>query len=381
MNENLDIINTAVFLIIKAVIVAARFSGMVRKRSLKRLAAMEVDAKDKEIIFLRDMVEQLQMQVSILQKGIRKKQKNPRYTLREKLFILWQMETFQIPRRRVTEYFGTARSTLYRWLHKIEDQQQTSIPANKTPIEIAVLIWQITKSNINWGRIRIANQLALLNIFISASTVRNILQRPKPRNSPTSFEIPREAQEKTEPRSIPAWYPNHVWSVDTTMVLCWGLWPIHIFVVIDHFSRKVMSVTTLEGPNAGWINNALESAIEKYGPPKHIISDQAHIFTGDVFAELLDKYNIKPRLGAVGKHGSIAVTERVIKTLKYEWLKRVTFIKEIDHLTVLCGKFETWYNSWRPHMTLDGIRPDDVYYEKKPEKPERDAKTAPYNIE
>jgi len=107
------------------------------------------------------------------------------------------------------------------------------------------------------------------------------------------------------------------------MVLCWRLWPIHIFVVIDHFSRKVMSVTPLEGPNAGWINNALESAIEKHGAPKHIISDQAGVFTGNVFAELLDIWNVKPRFGAVGKHGSISVTEIIIKTLKYEWLKRV----------------------------------------------------------
>ncbi|MFZ2149236.1 MAG: DDE-type integrase/transposase/recombinase [Sedimentisphaerales bacterium] len=380
MDKNPDIINFAVSMIIKAVVIAARFSGIVRKRSLKRLAAMEVDAKDKEILFLRDMVEQLQMQVSILQKGIKKKQKNTRYTLREKLFILWQMETFQIPRRRVTEYFGIARSTLYRWLHKIEDLQQTSIPANKTPIEIAVLIWQITKSNINWGRIRIANQLALLNIFISASTVRNILQRPKPRNTPTSFEIPREAQEKTESRSIPTWYPNHVWSVNTTMVLCWGFWSINIFVVIDHFSRKVMSVTPLEGPNAGWINNALESAIEKHGAPKHIISDQAGVFTRNVFAELLDSWNVKPRFGAVGKHGSISVTERVIKTLKYEWLKRVPIIKRFDHLTMLCEEFECWYNSWRPHMTLEGFRPDDVYYNKKPKKPKRDSKTVPCHI-
>ncbi len=48
MNKNLDIINLAVSIIIKAVVIAARFSGRVRKRSLKRLAAMEVDAKDKE---------------------------------------------------------------------------------------------------------------------------------------------------------------------------------------------------------------------------------------------------------------------------------------------------------------------------------------------
>ena len=117
------------------------------------------------------------------------------------------------------------------------------------------------------------------------------------------------------------------------MVFCWGLWPIHICMVIDPFSRKAVAAMPLEGPNAGWINNALESAIEQYGPPKHLISDQAYIFTGDVFKELLGKYNIKHRPGAVGKHGSIAVTERVNKTLKYEWLRRVAFIRNIDHLT------------------------------------------------
>ena len=72
---------------------------------------------------------------------------------------------------------------------------------------------------------------------------------------------------------------------------------------------------------------------------------------------------------------------RVIKTLKYEWLKRVVLIKEFHHLTMLCKEFEIWYNSWRPHMTLDGLQPDDVYYEKNPEKPKRDAKTVPCKIE
>jgi hypothetical protein len=88
MSKNLDIINFAVSLIIKAALIAARFSGRARKRSLRRLVTMDINEKDKEILFLRDMVDQLKMQVSILQKGIKKKQKNPRYTLREKLFIL-----------------------------------------------------------------------------------------------------------------------------------------------------------------------------------------------------------------------------------------------------------------------------------------------------
>jgi len=379
-NKNHDTITFAVSLIFKAAIVAAKYSGRVRKRSLKRLAAMDINEKDKENLFLKDKVYQFETQVSILQKRIKKHLKKPRYILRERLLILWHMETFQIPRRKVTEYLGISRSTIYRWLHKIQDDKQVRIPANKTPREITALIWEITKSNISWGRVRIANQLSLLNIFISASTVRNILRRPAPDKTPAST-TKKDNNEKIEARSIPAWYPNHVWSVDTTTVLCWGLWPIHIFVVIDHFSRKVMSMAPLEGPNAGWFNNALESAIEKHGAPKHIISDQAGVFTGNVFAELLDSWNVKPRFGAVGKHGSISVTERVIKTLKYEWLKQVPIIKGFDHLTMLCEECECWYNSWRPHMTLDGIRPDDVYYDKKPEKPDRDSKTVPNNIE
>jgi putative transposase len=380
MTNNIDIINAAVALIIKAAILAFRFSGRARKRSLKRLSKMDIDSKDKEIIFLRDKVNQQQMQITILQKGTRKRQKNPRYTIRERHFIICHMETFQIPKCRITEHLGIAKSTLYRWLHKIQDQNNSRIPVNKTSMKIASLVWEITKDNVSWGKVRIANQLRLLKIFLSSSTVRNILNRPQPPKQPVSQPKHKKAEDE-QARSIPAWYPNHVWSIDTTMVYCWGLWPVHICVIIDHFSRKVMAVVPLEGPNAGWINNALESAIEKYGPPKHIISDQGAVFIGDVFAELLGKYEILHRFGAIGKHGSIAIMERVNKTLKYEWLKRVAIIKDCNHLTELCSEFEKWYNSWRPHMTLDGFRPDDVYYNNKPGKPGRDDKTVPTNIE
>jgi transposase InsO family protein len=382
MADNLEILNAAVSLLVRAVLLAARFSGRVRQRSLRRLASRDIDANAREILFLKDRVYQLEMQVSILQKHLRKKGRKPRYEVRERLLILWHIEAFQIPRRRVSRYFGIARSTLYRWLHRIEDQTPSSTPPNKTPTEIASLVWEITKANLSWGRIRIANQLKLLGIFLSASTVRNILQRSKPRSTPTAPSAATEkTEEKTEARSIPAWYPNHVWSVDTTKVLCWGLWTIQVLMAIDHFSRKVVCVAPLEGPNAGWIVETLEQALQKHGVPKHIISDQAKVFVGDVFAALLQQWNIKPRFGAVGKHGSIAVTERVIKTLKYEWLKHVPLITGFDHLTLLCGEFESWYNTWRPHMTLEGFRPDDLYYSRKLKTPKRNAKTVPGDIE
>ncbi|HIL70623.1 MAG TPA: transposase, partial [Verrucomicrobia bacterium] len=304
-----------------------------------------------------------------------------RYTLGERLLILWHIETFQIPRRRVSQYFGIARSTLYRWLHKIDDQSLSRVPSNKTTQQIASFVWEIASSNVHWGRIRTANQLALLNIFISASTVRNILRRPYPPRGPAALIVSQESSVISASPPIPAWYPNHVWSIDTTTVMSWGLMPVHVLMVIDHFSRKVVCVTPLEGPNAAWIIDALEKAIEIHGPPKHIISDQARVFVGDAFAELLVRWHIMPRFGAVGKHGSIAVTERVIKTLKEEWLHRVVLIRGFDHLTQLCSEFETWYNTWRPHMSLEGARPDDFYYHNRPEKPSHESKIIPSNIE
>jgi hypothetical protein len=59
---------------------------------------------------------------------------------------------------------------------------------------------------------------------------------------------PEKTQEKPESRSIPAWYPNHMWSIDTTTVLCWALWSIRVLVAVDHFSRKVICVVPLQGP-------------------------------------------------------------------------------------------------------------------------------------
>ncbi|AQQ71443.1 putative transposase OrfB [Limihaloglobus sulfuriphilus] len=379
MNSNFEIVNYAGGLILKAVVIAAGFSGRIRKKSLKRLARMNVDEKDKEILFLRNKVEQLQMQNSILLKANSKEPQGKRYSLREKLYVIFYMENYQIARNKISKHLGVAKSTYYRWLKRIEEKSKNHVPANKTPDDVVSLVWEIARANTGWGRHRIANQLKLLGIFLAASTSRNILNRPEPKNRPKMSS--KKKIDKPEARQIPAWYPNHVWSIDTTVVRKWGLFAVHVCVIIDHFSRKVVAAAPLEGPNAGWVINIMDEAIDKYGSPKHLISDQGSVFISEAFAECLRHYNIKHRLGAIGKHGSIAVTERVNRTLKSEWLNRVPIIRGIDHLQELCDKFQLWYNTWRPHMSLDGKRPDDVFFGNLPEAPARDAKTVPANIE
>lgn len=56
MDKNRDTIACAVSLIFRAAIVAAKYSGRVRKRGFKRLAAMDINEKDKENLFRKDKV-------------------------------------------------------------------------------------------------------------------------------------------------------------------------------------------------------------------------------------------------------------------------------------------------------------------------------------
>ncbi len=169
--------------------------------------------------------------------------------------------------------------------------------------------------------------------------------------------------------------------MDRTRVLRWGLWPTWVLVAIDHFSRKVVACCPLEGPNAGWVVGAMEEAFLQYGAPRHLISDQEGVFISDAFRELLIPWDVKQRFGAVGQHDSIAVTERVILTLKYEWLKRVPVIRDLDHLSQLLGDFVLWYNDYRGHATLGGALPSVIHRGEQWTKPEKSAKILPPNIE
>ena len=387
----MKIVNAIAPMLLNGMLLAARWAGETRRKALEK-AVKKPKGKDAELAFLRDRVLHLEMRLEImaslvetLQRHIQKLGGKPRYSLPQRLQILWQMEHLQIPRRQVEKYFGIARSTLYRWLHRITDKPKDNAePANKTPTELAKLVWDIARENPGWGRHRIAMQAWLLKAFVAASTVRNILQRPKPaQRKQGKGERENEGKGDKTPaaRTIVARYPNHVWSVDVTLVWRWYFWPTWVFVAIDHFSRKVLCVTPLEGPNAGWIIEALGAAFQKFGAPKHLISDHGSVFTSGAFADLLTRWKVKQRFGAVGKYGSIAVTERVIKTLKYEWLKKVVLIKDFNHLHGLCGDFVVWYNEFRPHTRLSGATPQTRFSQAEWKKPAKDAKIIPFPIE
>ena len=142
-----------------------------------------------------------------------------------------------------------------------------------------------------------------------------------------------------------------------------------------------VAVTPLEGPSTGFVINALEAVFENIGKPKHIITDYGSIFTSAAFREFIDSNRVKIRYGAIGEHGSIAVTERVIETLKYEWLKKVAIIRGYRNLVKLCNEFTEWYNVWRPHEFLSNATPATVFRDKAVPIVLKTAKIIPADLE
>ena len=75
-----------------------------------------------------------------------------------------------------------------------------------------------------------------------------------------------------------------------------------------------------------------------------------------------DSTAIRPRFGAVGKHGSIAVVERFIRTMKDEATRRIVIPLRRLRFRSELNSFLSWYNEHRPHRTLRGKTPNEVYF-------------------
>src|SRR4030095_2439369 len=98
------------------------------------------------------------------------------------------------------------------------------------------------------------------------------------------------------------------------------------------------------------------------GAAKHLISDKGVQFTADGFAPWCRRRGIRHRFGAVGKYGSIAIIERLMRTLKGEGTRRLILVPfrraELDTELAL---WRCWYNSERPHEAHVSRTPGEGY--------------------
>ena len=91
------------------------------------------------------------------------------------------------------------------------------------------------------------------------------------------------------------------------------------------------------------------------------------IFDCDAFRRWVKRKGIKPpRYGKAGEHGSIAVVERFILSLKTELARRIFVPMRREAFLRELRCYQDWFNEQRPHTTLGGRTPNEVYYRRRP---------------
>ena len=213
--------------------------------------------------------------------------------------------------------------------------------------------------------------LARAGLHIGRTTVQRILKE-KPANEPR----PDSSGKQTR---IVAKYPSHTWHADLTAVPISGgfwvrwipnalrqRWPVCWWVlnVVDHFSRRSMGLAVFKtSPTSEEVTDALTRiTLKECVKPKHLIVDQGPQFKCKHFEQVWCKaMAILPRFGAVGRHGSIAVVERFHRTFK-ELLAQVVVPEDQGEFEGEARLITDWYNEHRPHATLGGKTPNEVYF-------------------
>lgn len=330
---------------------------------------------DPQIQFLQTEIKRLKAANSVMKQYIHRNHLKPSFIARCRM-ILFSFR-FQIPFRRIHLYLPINKSTIQRYISKARNNlfdlsTKSSRPLSsphRTAPDIVSLICNIKADNPNWGYLRISIHLWHLKIFISPSTVRRVLQKPRPK--PGRFKD--KPKDEKPLLSITATEHNSLWSLDLTTLYIFGIFPVYILGIIDHYSRKVFCLSSTFHPNAEWVGNELKNQFLIFGFPKRIITDNGSPFVSGSFKKLMTLNNIKHVKTSIRHPQSNGKIERFFQSLKHEFLY-FFFLTSKRHLDSLLSEYLHYYNQFRLHEALDGQSPDAVYYKKAVPKPDKSSK-------
>ena len=154
--------------------------------------------------------------------------------------------------------------------------------------------------------------------------------------------------------------PNQVWAMDITYIpMARGF--VYLAVVLDWFSRRVLSWRVSITMEAAFCVATLEDAMARHGKPNIFNTDQGSQFTGAAFTDVLIKNGIAISMDGKGAWRDNVFVERLWRSVKYEevYLKAYDSVREAR---ASIGRYLDFYNRRRPHSSLDDATPDQAYF-------------------
>src|SRR6202163_4048206 len=151
-------------------------------------------------------------------------------------------------------------------------------------------------------------------------------------------------------RGVQVTRPNQVWAMDITYITMERGF-VYLAVVLDWFSRRVLSWSVSITMEAAFCVEALEDALARHGNPEICNTDQASQFTGAAFTGVLIQTGIAISMDGKGAWRDNVFVERLWRSVKYEEV----YLRAYDTASearASIGRYLDFYNRQRPHSSF-----------------------------
>jgi putative transposase len=208
--------------------------------------------------------------------------------------------------------------------------------------ELRTLIRRMARENPTWGRRRVQAELALLGYEVAQLTIAKYMHRTSPRPSPTW-------------RMFLTAHARDIAAVDFFLVPTLTFRLLFVFVVLRHDRRELLHLNVTDHPTAVWTTQQIIEAFPEDSAPRFLLRDRDAIY-GEGFARRVKRMGIHEVRIAPRAPWQNPCVERVIGSLRRECLDHVLILSEA-HLRRLLRAYGAYYNTTRPHQSLDNNSP------------------------
>jgi len=158
--------------------------------------------------------------------------------------------------------------------------------------------------------------------------------------------------------------PNQVWAMDITYIpMARGF--VYLAAVVDWFSRRVLSWRLSITMDVDFCLEAVEEALARYGRPEIFNTDQGSQFTSEAFTGLIQSNGIAVSMDGRGAWRDNVFVERLWRSVKYEEVYLRAY-DSVGEARASLSRYFTFYNTKRPHSSLDAQTPEMFYCDHLP---------------
>lgn len=243
-------------------------------------------------------------------------------------------------------------------------------PVATTPADLA-LMRRIDELHLEWpfaGSRLLRDLLAQESIRVGRRHVATLMRKmgleALYKRANTSRRHPQHAVFPYLLRGLTIDRPNQVWAADITYIpMARGF--VYLFAIMDWHSRRILAWRLSNTLTADFCLEAVEEAIARYGTPEIFNTDQGSQFTSAAFIGLLKERNIRISMDGRGAWRDNVFVERLWKSIKYEEV----YLHAYDCVSAAragIARYVLFYNTRRPHSSLDRQTPDAVYFNSWP---------------